>query len=83
MLCNISWNFRAIWLDDIDSATVALTFIIEIEDDETNAAIEDVAFEFEAHQDHGIDLRIHVQNSLRPLEEFVDLGYLVYAPWES
>ena len=83
MLCNISWNFRAVWLNETGPRAFILIFLLENEDSEDREAIEDIAFEFEAQQDTGIDLEVQVQLSQRPLADFAGLGYLVYARWET
>lgn len=83
MLRNMSWNFRAVWLDQTGPKIVSLRFLLEFENEEDREAINDIVFEFEAQQDTGIDLGVKVDVSQRPLAEFKGQGYLVYARRES
>lgn len=80
---NVSWNFRAIWLDDIGPKHVAMVFLLEFEDDEDAEAIEDTLGEFEAMQDCWIQLDVQTLYSQSPLHEFSLPGYLVYVRWQG
>lgn len=83
MLCEVSWNFRAVWLNSIDCRSVSLAFLLAVENEEDRAAIKEIAFEFEAQQDTGIHLTVNVLVSQHSNLEMPHLGYLVYARREA
>jgi hypothetical protein len=83
MLGSVSWNLRAVWLDEIGPTSVILRFLLALDNEEDREEIDDIAFEFEALQDTGIDLDVQVYVSNDSLSTFHDFGYLVYARWED
>ncbi len=83
MLCNVSWNFRAVWMKEITPKSVSLYFLLEVEDEVDWDAIEDIVSEFLAQQDTRIDLDVQINVSPQPISEFAESGYLVYARRET
>src|SRR5262245_40151783 len=83
MLCNLSWNFRAVWLEEINSRAVILRFLLDHDDEADREAISDIVTEFEAQQDTRIDLSLDIQVSPSPQAPHFGDGYLVYARWGS
>jgi hypothetical protein len=83
MLCNITWNFRAIWIHEIGNRSVLVQFLLEKDINEDREAIDDILFEFEAQEDGWIDLQVQVDVSTAPLSDFETIGYLLYARHEE
>lgn len=81
MLGCVSWNFRAIWMDEPRKDLVILRFLLEKDEDEDREEIEDLVFEFESMQENVLDLEVEseIYVSSDPLPKFKDFGYLVYA----
>ena len=81
MLGSISWNFRAVWIDDSVSDQITLHFFLAADDPDDREEISDIVFEFEARQDDplAIEVECEVHVSSEPWKELPQLGYLVYA----
>lgn len=82
LLGSVSDNFRAVSLSTTDDA-VKLQFILCADDEEDREEIEDIVFEFEALQDHGIDVEVEIRIEASPIAELKFLDRIVFLRKEA
>jgi len=83
MLGAVSANFRRVTLELIPPREVRLYFVLERDDPDDREEVDDIAFEFEALQIHGVDLYKKVIVDTRPIWELNLPGRPVYGRKES
>lgn len=78
MIGAITPNFRRVTLELISPGSVCLRFLFERDDPDDREELEDIAFEFEALQSHGIELDVKVIVDARPVHEINLPGRIVF-----
>ncbi|WP_211241466.1 hypothetical protein [Cystobacter fuscus] len=78
MIGAITPNFRRVTLELLSPRTVCLRFILERDDPDDREELDDIAFEFEALQTHGIELDVKVIVDARPIAELDLPGRVVF-----
>jgi hypothetical protein len=82
MLGAITPNFRAVFLN-CQADGISICFVLKHDDPEDREEIDDIVFEFSAHQPSKLDFDVFVRVESSPLYELNIPGRMVYARKEE